>query len=175
MFHATVMHACCYQETPTFSSYKSKRGTALEGGGRDKEGGAGAGAGAARKRGRGGKTQRKRKEKKKENREHKKKENRERKVNLREKEREGSERSTREATAKRQEHRVPRPVLLFVATRGTASTNSTSTKPLQRGRNTVDRREQKNRVSKQHNRNKEEKKKKQRLPPQPAAVTPKPL
>jgi len=39
--------------------------------------------------------------------------------------------------------RLPRPVLLFAAISGSASTNSTSTKPLQRSRNTVDSREQK--------------------------------
>jgi len=39
--------------------------------------------------------------------------------------------------------RLPWPVLLFAATSGSASTNSTSTKPLQRSRNTVDSREQK--------------------------------
>jgi hypothetical protein len=66
--------------------------------------------------------------------------------------------------------RLPPPVFLFAATNSTASTSNTSTEPLQRGKNTVDGR---NEIQRKQavRRSRGEKKEKQRLPPQPGAAT----
>ena len=70
--------------------------------------------------------------------------------------------------------RLPPPVFLFTATSDTASTSDTSTKPLQRGKNTVDGRNEIQRKQTAR-RSRGEKRGKQHLPPQPAATTTTPL